>query len=125
MDATDKRRTIHGMVYNAMKLFMEVNPQLFDDCSHDYAEQQNQVREKEQARSARWEKLKELAKGNQNGRIPPPLATTTGQGTKITSPRTEDGDPLSQERRNLEAMRLQDDVSKDKRSKEAASSSVS
>ena len=44
------------MVYNAMKLFMEVNPQLFDDCSHDYAEQQNQVREKEQARSARWER---------------------------------------------------------------------
>jgi serine/threonine-protein phosphatase 2A regulatory subunit B' len=33
-------RTIHGMVYNAMKLFMEVNPQLFDDCSHDYAESQ-------------------------------------------------------------------------------------
>ena len=28
------------MVYNAMKLFMEVNPQLFDDCSHDYAESQ-------------------------------------------------------------------------------------
>jgi serine/threonine-protein phosphatase 2A regulatory subunit B' len=117
------------MVYNAMKLFMEVNPQLFDDCSHDYAEQQNQVREKQQARSSRWSKLEELAKdnGNTNGRIPPPLATTTGQGTKVlsTAARTEDVDPLSQERRNLEAMRLQDDVSKDKRSKEAAPSSVS
>ena len=107
-----------------MKLFMEVNPQLFDDCSHDYAEQQNQVREKEQARSARWEKLKDLAKGNQNGRIPPPLATTTGQGTKVMSPRTEDGDPLSQERRNLEAMRLQDDAgAKDKRGKDGATTS--
>jgi serine/threonine-protein phosphatase 2A regulatory subunit B' len=107
------------MVYNAMKLFMEVNPQLFDDCSHDYAEQQNQVREKQQARQSRWGKLEELAKGNQNGRIPPPLATTTGQGTKVTSPRTEDVDPLSQERRNLEAMRLQDGP------KEAPPSSVS
>ena len=29
------------MVYNAMKLFMEINPQLFDDCSHDYTEHQN------------------------------------------------------------------------------------
>lgn len=112
------------MVYNAMKLFMEVNPQLFDDCSHDYAEQQNQVRERQQARSAKWSKLEELAKGL-NGRIPPPLATTTGQGTKITSPRAEDGDPLSQERRNLEAMRLQDDVAKDRRSQDAPPPSVS
>ena len=107
-------RTIHGMVYNAMKLFMEVNPQLFDDCSHDYAEQQNQVREKQQARRNRWSKLEELAKARQNGRIPPPLATTTGQGTKVTSPRTEGEDPLSQERRNLEAMRLQDDLNMNK-----------
>ncbi|KIW07343.1 uncharacterized protein PV09_02191 [Verruconis gallopava] len=117
-------RTIHGMVYNAMKLFMEVNPQLFDDCSHEYAEQQKQAKEKQLARAARWSKLEELAKGV-NGRIPPPLATTTGQGTKVLSPRAEDGDPLSQERRNLEAMRLQDDVAKDRRSQETPPSSVS
>jgi serine/threonine-protein phosphatase 2A regulatory subunit B' len=100
------------MVYNAMKLFMEVNPQLFDDCSHDYAEQQTSLLQKQQARSQRWSKLEDLAKGNGNvnGRIPPPLATTTGQGTKVLSPRTEDGDPLSQERRNLEGLRLGDDA---------------
>jgi serine/threonine-protein phosphatase 2A regulatory subunit B' len=114
------------MVYNAMKLFMEVNPQLFDDCSHDYAEQHNQAREKQQARQARWSKLEELAKSHPNGRIPPPLATTTGQGIRVTSSRGEEGDPLSQERRNLEAMRLQDDgVAKDRRQKETSPSSVS
>jgi serine/threonine-protein phosphatase 2A regulatory subunit B' len=115
------------MVYNAMKLFMEVNPQLFDDCSHDYAEQQNHAQEKQQNRQARWEKLAEIAKMKQNGRVQPPLATTTGQGAKITTPmKPDDADPLSQERRNLEGLRLQDDgVAKEKRQKEASSNSVS
>ena len=40
------------MVYNAMKLFMEINPQLFDDCSHDYTEHQNNAEAREQAREA-------------------------------------------------------------------------
>ena len=123
---------IHGMVYNAMKLFMEVNPQLFDDCSHDYAEQQNQVRDKQQARKSRWGKLEELAKvNNQNGRIPMPgLATTTGQGTKVPPVKVEAGaetttttpgagDELSQERRGLEALRLEE------QKKETTAASVS
>lgn len=25
-------RTIHGLVYNALKIFMDMNPTLFDDC---------------------------------------------------------------------------------------------
>lgn len=29
-------RTIHGMVYNALKLFMEINPELFDDTMQHY-----------------------------------------------------------------------------------------
>jgi serine/threonine-protein phosphatase 2A regulatory subunit B' len=29
-------RTIHGMVYNALKLFMEINPTLFDECTNNY-----------------------------------------------------------------------------------------
>lgn len=42
------------MVYNAMKLFMEINPQLFDDCSHEYSEQQNSAASREQARQHKW-----------------------------------------------------------------------
>jgi serine/threonine-protein phosphatase 2A regulatory subunit B' len=98
------------MVYNAMKLFMEVNPQLFDDCSHDYAEQQNHASEKLQNRQARWDKLAELAKARQNGRVPAMAPTVAA---KVTSPmRTDDNDPLSQEsQRRLEGLRLQDDAS--------------
>jgi hypothetical protein len=29
-------RTIHGMVYNALKLFMEINPDLFDEAMQQY-----------------------------------------------------------------------------------------
>lgn len=56
------------MVYNAMKLFMEVNPQLFDDCSHEYAESQNSADQRQQERQARWDKLAELAKSRKNGK---------------------------------------------------------
>lgn len=49
------------MVYNAMKLFMEINPQLFDDCSLYYTEQQNNAEAREQARENKWRSLEEQA----------------------------------------------------------------
>jgi serine/threonine-protein phosphatase 2A regulatory subunit B' len=61
------------MVYNAMKLFMEINPQLFDDCSHDYTEHQNNADAREQARADKWAALAEQAKANTaNGSARPP-----------------------------------------------------
>ena len=100
-----EHRTIHGMVYNAMKLFMEVNPQLFDDCSHDYAESQNNASERQQSRQNRWDKLSKLAEARQNGKLD---AKAPAQSSKVGSPmRIDDADPLSQGR--LEALRLQDD----------------
>lgn len=105
------------MVYNAMKLFMEVNPQLFDDCSHDYAESQNSADQRREDRQARWNKLSELAKAKSNG-VEPKVAS--GALQKVGSPmRVDDSDPLSQDsQRRLEALRLQDDglSSKDRRS---------
>ncbi len=29
-------RAIHGLIYNALKLFMEMNQKLFDDCTQQY-----------------------------------------------------------------------------------------
>lgn len=83
-------RTIHGMVYNAMKLFMEVNPQLFDDCSHAYTESQNNADARKQERQAKWDRLSALAKSMQNGVAPPQTITHTSQGIqgppRVTSP---------------------------------------
>jgi serine/threonine-protein phosphatase 2A regulatory subunit B' len=96
------------MVYNAMKLFMEVNPQLFDDCSHDYAESQNNASQRQQSRQDRWDKLAKLAEARQNGTAEKPASPM----------RMDDSDPLSQGR--LENLRLQDDgtASRDRRPKE-------
>ncbi|KAF2111316.1 serine/threonine protein phosphatase 2A [Lophiotrema nucula] len=103
-------RTIHGMVYNAMKLFMEVNPQLFDDCSHDYAESQNNAGERQQTRQNRWDKLSKLAEARQNGKpVDAKTISSSSQKSGVGSPmRLDDSDPLSQGR--LEALRLQDDA---------------
>ncbi|KAE8154219.1 phosphatase 2A regulatory B subunit-domain-containing protein [Aspergillus avenaceus] len=64
-------RTIHSMVYNAMKMFMEINPQLFDECSHEYNERQNSAEQRERSRKEKWEKLAARAKDRQNG-VPAP-----------------------------------------------------
>ena len=31
-------RTIHGLIYNALKIFMEMNQKLFDECNVKYQE---------------------------------------------------------------------------------------
>ena len=71
------------MVYNAMKLFMEINPQLFDDCSHEYSEQQNSAAAREQARQQKWAHLAEQA-SRQKG------ALSNGAGAGDVDPAAED-----------------------------------
>ena len=36
-------KTIHGLIYNALKLFMEMNQKLFDECTQQY--KVNSIRE--------------------------------------------------------------------------------
>ncbi|KAK3698063.1 serine/threonine-protein phosphatase 2A 56 kDa regulatory subunit delta isoform [Vermiconidia calcicola] len=114
-------RTIHGMVYNAMKLFMEVNPGLFDECSHEYTEQQNNVDAVKANRQAKWDRLTQLAesmKANGNHSAPAVRPPGSRSGSKVTSPmRQDDSDPLSREsQQRMERLRLQDD--RDRRPKD-------
>ena len=101
------------MVYNAMKLFMEINPQLFDDCSHDYTELQNTAEQRQQARQQKWERLAEQArqrKDSQSGSIP--LAYNP-RSQKVNTPlRIDEVDPMTQDsQRKLDALRIQDESS--------------
>lgn len=96
-------RTIHGMVYNAMKLFMEVNPQLFDDCSHAYTESQNNADARKQERQAKWDKLSALAKSMQNGVAPPKIISHTSQGIQ-GPPRVVSPNRLTEAESNNAAM---------------------
>ncbi|KAK6339330.1 Serine/threonine-protein phosphatase 2A 56 kDa regulatory subunit delta isoform [Orbilia javanica] len=60
-------RTIHGLVYNAMKLFMEINPTLFDECSAEYAAHQEGAEARAQERQGRWKALEDNAKKRRPG----------------------------------------------------------
>ncbi|KAF4506741.1 hypothetical protein G6O67_006795 [Ophiocordyceps sinensis] len=103
-------RTIHGMVYNAMKLFMEINPQLFDDCSHDYTEQQNTAAEREALRERKWAALGEKANQRRasarSGATDSPAHSQAG-----TLPRVDEVDPVSEDnQKRLDSLQLQDAV---------------
>lgn len=103
-------RTIHGMVYNAMKLFMEINPQLFDDCSHEYTEQQNSLAERELVRAQKWAALDEQA----NERRLSMGTANAGAGAAAAKqieamPRLEEVEGASEDnQKRLDSLRLQD-----------------
>lgn len=57
-------RTIHGLVYNALKLFMEVSPKLFDECTNKYKQSRQAERKKQKDREDAWLKIEALAATN-------------------------------------------------------------
>lgn len=97
------------MVYNAMKLFMEINPQLFDDCSHDYTEQQNSAAAREALRERKWAALSEKAnqqrESNGNGTAEAPSV----QNHVNPMPRVDEVDPQTEDNsKRLDSLKLQD-----------------
>ncbi|XP_004349264.2 protein phosphatase 2A regulatory subunit B' delta isoform [Capsaspora owczarzaki ATCC 30864] len=75
-------RTIHGLVYNALKLFMDMNPRLFDECTHQYKSERQREKEKLAEREQMWQRIEILAKtGDNNG----PLRNGTVREGKASS----------------------------------------
>jgi len=93
------------MVYNAMKLFMEINPQLFDDCSHEYTEQQNTAAAREAQRERRWAAVAELAsKRKANGSAGPSAPRAAINGL----PRLDEADAAEDNQRKMDNLKIQD-----------------
>ncbi|XP_017847373.1 serine/threonine-protein phosphatase 2A 56 kDa regulatory subunit gamma isoform isoform X3 [Drosophila busckii] len=61
---THWNKTIHGLIYNALKLFMEMNQRLFDECSRNYKQEKQLEREKFLQRVELWQQVESLAKSN-------------------------------------------------------------
>ncbi|KAI9358579.1 phosphatase 2A regulatory B subunit-domain-containing protein [Zopfochytrium polystomum] len=61
---THWNRTIHGLVYNALKLFMEISPKLFDECTNKYKQNRQIERKKQKDREEAWAKLETMAAAN-------------------------------------------------------------
>ncbi|XP_064600606.1 serine/threonine-protein phosphatase 2A 56 kDa regulatory subunit gamma isoform-like isoform X3 [Liolophura sinensis] len=57
-------KTIHGLIYNALKLFMEMNQKLFDDCTQQYKAEKQKEKERLKQREDAWTRIQNLALGN-------------------------------------------------------------
>lgn len=62
-------RTIHGMVFNASKVFMDVNPVLYDECAMIYRQDRENMEARERQRKDNWEKLERCIKDTNGLRI--------------------------------------------------------
>nr|XP_039249553.1 serine/threonine-protein phosphatase 2A 56 kDa regulatory subunit gamma isoform-like [Styela clava]XP_039249555.1 serine/threonine-protein phosphatase 2A 56 kDa regulatory subunit gamma isoform-like [Styela clava] len=61
---THWNKTIHGLIYNALKIFMEMNQTLFDECTQKYKMEKQKEKQKQKEREQCWEKLCTLAVKN-------------------------------------------------------------
>merc|ERR1712227_773097 len=50
-------KTIHGLIYNALKLFMEMNQKLFDECTQKYKAERLKEKQMMLAREEAWKKI--------------------------------------------------------------------
>ncbi|XP_022087591.1 serine/threonine-protein phosphatase 2A 56 kDa regulatory subunit gamma isoform-like [Acanthaster planci] len=57
-------KTIHGLIYNALKLFMEMNQKLFDECSQKYKQERQSEKDRLKKRDEVWNKIENVAKQN-------------------------------------------------------------
>lgn len=95
------------MVYNAMKLFMEINPQLFDDCSHEYTEQQNNAAAREALRERKWAAITEQAHKRKSNGISGNASPAAKQLNVL--PRVEEADSVTEDnQKRLDSLKLQD-----------------
>lgn len=117
-------RTIHSMVYNAMKMFMEINPQLFDECSHDYTEQQNSSEQREKTRLDRWDMIEQQATNRKNG-VPPPPAPAHALDVPESIDEVEAMTHENQKRLNTLKLQEDSETSKERPAKEGTPTSVS
>ncbi|CAI2162303.1 8558_t:CDS:10 [Funneliformis geosporum] len=71
-------------IYNALKLFMEINPALFDECTAQYKQSRQLEKKKMREREETWHRLERTAAHNSQG-LPLPYAI----GGPLISSRTD------------------------------------
>ncbi|CAI2354679.1 unnamed protein product [Caenorhabditis sp. 36 PRJEB53466] len=57
-------KTIHGLIYNALKMFMEMNQKLFDECSQAYNKERTQEKTANEEKERIWSNIERRAMGN-------------------------------------------------------------
>ncbi|XP_067680378.1 serine/threonine-protein phosphatase 2A 56 kDa regulatory subunit delta isoform-like isoform X6 [Haliotis asinina] len=90
-------KTIHGLIYNALKLFMEMNQKLFDDCTQQYKAERQKEKEKNKQREEAWTRIHTLAKDNPQFRslgstTPTDMSANPGNSPVPNNTAEEEGD---------------------------------
>uniref|UniRef100_A0A131XD36 Serine/threonine protein phosphatase 2A regulatory subunit n=1 Tax=Hyalomma excavatum TaxID=257692 RepID=A0A131XD36_9ACAR len=84
-------KTIYGLVYNALKLLMEMNQKLFDDCVQNYRQERHNEKMRLREREDAWNRIESLAEKNPQFHVVKPQLGTPTQ--TLESP-PEDDDML-------------------------------
>jgi serine/threonine-protein phosphatase 2A regulatory subunit B' len=58
---------VHGLTFNVLKLLMEADPQLFDECSAKHRQEAEEDEQKAQNRLTRWQQLEDRYKKTPEG----------------------------------------------------------
>lgn len=89
-------KTIHGLIYNAIKLFMEMNQKLFDECHRKYKAEQQYEPEKLNRREELWQQVENLARQHPTYDKLAPMdvdRVSTGEST-LAGSESGDDDPV-------------------------------
>lgn len=70
-------KTIHGLVYNALKMFTEMNQKLFNSCAQKWHGSVDNELEKTRERNELWNKIESLAHQNLSQHSPTPATSPT------------------------------------------------
>ncbi|XP_062503236.1 serine/threonine-protein phosphatase 2A 56 kDa regulatory subunit gamma isoform-like isoform X2 [Corticium candelabrum] len=57
-------KTIHGLIYNALKLLMEMNQKLFDECTARFKTEKETEHQRQLQHQQAWQKMLEMASSN-------------------------------------------------------------
>lgn len=103
-------RTIHGLVYNALKIFMDMDPALFDQCVSKF-KLSRKLETKQQERREQFWKLVELrAKSNSekinvlNGKFPSPQYESDADAMEIDDVNESNGIQMEEDREHLDVL---------------------
>ncbi|XP_015609845.1 serine/threonine-protein phosphatase 2A 56 kDa regulatory subunit gamma isoform isoform X2 [Cephus cinctus] len=87
-------KTIHGLIYNALKLFMEMNQKVFDECTQQYYQKERKlIKDRDEA----WVRVEALAMRHPNYTLTTLAISTTNHPYGLpqhldSPPPDEDGD---------------------------------
>ncbi|XP_042846504.1 serine/threonine-protein phosphatase 2A 56 kDa regulatory subunit gamma isoform isoform X7 [Panthera tigris] len=111
---THWNKTIHGLIYNALKLFMEMNQKLFDDCTQQFKAEKLKEKLKMKEREEAWVKIENLAKANPQHAVCREASTVSlPVATGMDGPLSEDVQTL-RETVSGQALQAQKDLKKDR-----------